>query len=93
MKLFCVTSAWSYFVAALTRDNKLLHGTKATILLHGIICYYFEIVVFCIRDYISRILIRSILMEFSETSDCTDESRKDETCLQLFKMKKHYIKT
>ena len=27
-----------------------------------------------------------------ETWDCTDESRKDETCLQL-KMKKHYIKT
>ena len=27
-----------------------------------------------------------------ETWDCTDESRKDETCLQ-FKMKKHYIKT
>ena len=27
-----------------------------------------------------------------ETLDCTDESRKDETCLQL-KMKKHYIKT
>ena len=32
------------------------------------------------------------LMEFLETSDCTDESRKDETYLQ-FKMKKHYIKT
>ena len=50
-----------------------------------------EIVVFCTRDYISRIRIRSILMEFLETSDCTDESRKDETCLQ-FKMRKHYIK-
>ena len=32
------------------------------------------------------------VMEFLKTSDCTDESRKDETCLQ-FKMKKHYIKT
>ena len=30
------------------------------------------IVVFCIRDYISRIRIRSSLMEFLETSDCTD---------------------
>ena len=30
-------------------------------------------------------------MEFLETSDCTDESQKDKTCLQL-KMKKHYIK-
>ena len=29
---------------------------------------------------------------FLETSDCTEESRKDETCLQL-KTKKHYIKT
>ena len=29
---------------------------------------------------------------FLETSDCTEESRKNETCLQL-KMKKHYIKT
>ena len=28
-------------------------------------------------------------MTFLETSDCTDESRKDGTCLQ-FKMKKHY---
>ena len=27
-----------------------------------------------------------------KTSDCTDESRKDETCL-YFKMKKHIIKT
>ena len=27
-----------------------------------------------------------------EISDCTDESRKDETCLQ-FKMEKHFIKT
>ena len=43
-----------------------------------------------IRDYISRIRIHSILMEFLETSDCTDESRKDETCLQ-FKMKKHIV--
>ena len=32
------------------------------------------------------------LMEFLETSDCTDGSRKDETCLQ-FKMKKYYINT
>ena len=32
------------------------------------------------------------LMEFLETSDCTDESWKDETCLQLM-MKKLYIKT
>ena len=47
---------------------------------------------FCIRDYISRIRIRSILIEFLETSDCTDESRKDETCLQ-FKMNKYFIKT
>ena len=31
-------------------------------------------------------------MENLETSDCTDESRKDETCLQ-FKMKKNFIKT
>ena len=30
--------------------------------------------------------------QFLKTSDCTEESRKDETCLQL-KMKKHYIKT
>ena len=50
------------------------------------------IVAFCMHDYTSRIRIRSILMEFLETSDCTDESRKDETCLQ-FKMNKHYIKT
>ena len=49
-------------------------------------------IVFCIRDYISRIRILSILIEYLETSDCTDESRKDETCLQ-FKMKKHHIKT
>ena len=50
------------------------------------------IVVFCKRDYISRIWIRSILMAFCETTNCTDESLRDETCLQL-KMKKHYIKT
>ena len=39
-----------------------------------------------------QIRIRSILMKFLETLDCTDESRKYETCLQLM-MKKHYIKT
>ena len=50
------------------------------------------IVVICICDYISRIWIRSVLMKFLETSDSTDESRMDETCLQL-KMKKYYIKT
>ena len=50
------------------------------------------IVAFCIRDYTSRIRIRSILIEFLETSDCTDESRKDETCLQS-KMQEHFIKT
>ena len=44
------------------------------------------------RDYVSRIRIDSNLMEFLETSDCTDEYRKDETCLQ-FKMNKHFIKT
>jgi len=53
---------------------------------------YIGIVIFWIRDYISRIWIHSILKEFLETSDCTDKSRKDETCLQL-KMKKHFIKT
>ena len=53
---------------------------------------YIGIVVFCIRDYISRIRVRSILMKFLETSDCTDVSRKDETCLQ-FKMNKYFIKT
>ena len=42
--------------------------------------------------HISRIRNRSILMEFLETSDCTDESRKDETCLQ-FQMKINYPKT
>ena len=31
-------------------------------------------------------------MEFLKSSDCADESRKDETCLQ-FKMNKHFIKT
>ena len=36
---------------------------------------------------LSRIRIHSILVEFLETLDCTDDSRKDETCLQL-KMKK-----
>ena len=36
-------------------------------------------------------IIRSISMEFLKTSDCTDETQKDETCLQ-FKMKKYYIK-
>ena len=46
----------------------------------------------CMRDYISRIQIHSILIEFLETSDFTDESRKDETCLQL-KMKKLYLQT
>ena len=45
------------------------------------------IVVFCIRDYISRIHIRSILMHFFEIPDSTEEFWKDET-LQL-KMKKH----
>ena len=40
----------------------------------------------------SRIQIRSVLLEFLEASDWTDESRRDETCLQ-FKMKKHHIKT
>ena len=44
------------------------------------------------RGYVSRIQINSILMEFLETSDCTDGSRRDETCLQ-FKMKENYIKT
>ena len=34
------------------------------------------------RDYLSRIRIRSILMDFLKTLDCTDKSRKDETCLQ-----------
>ena len=41
-------------------------------------------------DYTTR--VHSISMQFLETSDCTDQSRKDETCLQ-FKMKKHFIKT
>ena len=50
------------------------------------------IVVFCIRDYVSWIRIRSISIEFLETSNCTDKSRKDEICLQL-NMKKHYIRT
>ena len=36
--------------------------------------------------------IRSILMEFLETSVCTDVSRKDKTYLQ-FHMDKHFIKT
>ena len=40
----------------------------------------------------SRIRIRLILMGFLETSDRTEESRKDEIYLQ-FEMKKHYIKT
>ena len=44
------------------------------------------------REYTSRIQIRLILMEFLETSDWTDESQKDEKCLQL-KMKMHHIKT
>ena len=43
----------------------------------------YGIVVFCIRDYISRIQIHLILMEFLETSDCTDESRKEESYLQF----------
>ena len=38
-----------------------------------------------------RIRICSILMEFSEASDCTDEFRKDEAFLK-FKMKKHVSK-
>ena len=51
------------------------------------------IVVFCIRDYVSRIQIHYILMFFFFlTSDFTDESRKNEISLQL-KIKKHYIKT
>ena len=37
------------------------------------------IVVFCIPDYIPRIQINSILMKFLGTSDCTDESREEET--------------
>ena len=46
------------------------------------------IVVFCIRDYISRIrtttTTTTTLKEFSsETSVCTDDFRKDETCLQF----------
>ena len=53
---------------------------------------YIGIVVFCIHDYISWILIHSIWINFLETSDFTDESRKDGTYVQL-KMKKHYIKT
>ena len=36
--------------------------------------------------------IHSFLMEFMETSDCIDQSRKDETCPQ-YKMNKHFIKT
>ena len=48
------------------------------------------IVVFCIRDYISRIC--SILMEFLETSDCTDESRKDETCLKFLRWRSIILK-
>ena len=43
-------------------------------------------------DDITRIRIRLILMQFLETSDCTNDCRKHETCLQ-FKMKMHYIKT
>ena len=31
-------------------------------------------------------------MDFFKASDCTEESRKDETCLQ-FKMNKYFIKT
>ena len=38
-----------------------------------------------------RVQICSILMEFLETSDCTDEFRKDEAFLK-FKMKKHVSK-
>ena len=51
------------------------------------------IVVFCIRHYISRIRIHSILMEFLETSDCTNEFRKDETCLQFKMNKRYYIES
>ena len=52
---------------------------------------YIRIVVFCIHDYTSQVQFHSILMEFFLTSDSTDESGKDETCLQ-FKMNKHFIK-
>ena len=53
---------------------------------------YIGIVVFCIRDYTLWLRILSILMTFFKALDCTEESRKDETCLQ-FKMNKYFIKT
>ena len=36
------------------------------------------IFVFCIRDYISRIRIRSVSMNFLEISNCTADYRGDE---------------
>ena len=43
--------------------------------------YVFINVCIYIRDYISLLRIHSILMDFFKASDCTEESRKDETCV------------
>ena len=49
--------------------------------------YTIYIDIICIGLYLYRLQIHSILMEFFKASNCTEESRKDETCLQ-FKMNK-----
>ena len=41
------------------------------------------------QDYLWRIKIRSILITFLETTDCTDKSQKDETCLS--RLEKHLL--
>ena len=63
------------------QDNNITNSLAFKVLIQIFFIFWVSrecigIIVFCIRDYISRIRIRSTLMKFLDTSDCTDESRR-----------------